>query len=475
MEPILSAGQALALHPLAGRPEPGEIVAVRSPEGLRIHRLVAWDGDLFLTQGDNLCEPDGWQGAESLLARVSPSEEMDGSAPRTAPLGTLFERGMVGTDPGIGGQAPAWGLRFFREPLRLIEATAAERASFVALCDRQGLRPWVGALLERGAVPADLVPRAQAALLAYRVNTMVARRRRQTQAEIMSAAERAGVPLISLKGLALGLLVYGDLAARSQWDIDLLVDPLRLADGQRLLAEIGFRPAENRGLASWYRHWHYDQRWSRLLDTEQPELAGEQVELHWDFTQPGTHRLDLAALLRRSVVLPAAPDLGPVLSPEDRLLTLGTHWAMDDRASSLRSLFEIATLAGDPTLNWSALVSRARDAGLRTALWLALDAAWRAFEAPVPDLASTALAPGARSMRLWRERLPLAALADRPDFASKPWRLLRWPTLFLPDRVAARGRRVALAAIKSVSRRITALGGDPVVVAAEGTIQGREP
>jgi hypothetical protein len=89
--------------------------------------------------------------------------------------------------------------------------------------------------------------------------------------EILSRLEAAGIRALPLKGSMLARQIYGDMAARSSMDIDILVAPEDLSDAVAAVAQLGWR---------WMTDaWRPDGR--PLLHETLVHPALPPVELHW--------------------------------------------------------------------------------------------------------------------------------------------------------------------------------------------------
>jgi hypothetical protein len=92
--------------------------------------------------------------------------------------------------------------------------------------------------------------------------------------ELAHAFDDARIPLLFLKGLALGKLAYGDPFLKMGWDIDLLILPQDISGASAVLTGLGYRlehPACQAGLARWHER-HKESVWRN------PD--GLVVELH---------------------------------------------------------------------------------------------------------------------------------------------------------------------------------------------------
>ena len=92
---------------------------------------------------------------------------------------------------------------------------------------------------------------------------------------------KRGVKVLFLKGVALGLQLYGDSAARAGGDIDCLVEAPAVPDALEILAALGYEPEG-------YSINQILRAWSALLVFEH-EIAlinparGVRIEIHWRF------------------------------------------------------------------------------------------------------------------------------------------------------------------------------------------------
>ncbi len=222
--------------------------------------------------------------------------------------------------------------------------------------------------------------------------------------EAAAALAAADVPVMLLKGAALGRLIYGSPAERPMGDLDLLVPAARVDAGMRALAALGYRPA---GLSATGRLG----RWQRRYRCEAPFVApagprgGLLVELHWSLVELPYYidRIDLDEMWRRKT--PAAGLPGAALPDAADLLIhacahLALHHSGDARLIWLTDIDRLARSAG---LSWAAVVDRAGRWGLGLAVHAALGAAAAWLGTPRPADASAALArladdPAGRAM-----------------------------------------------------------------------------
>jgi hypothetical protein len=221
-------------------------------------------------------------------------------------------------------------------------------------------------------------------------------RYRAVCASALGALRDAGVPLIALKGAALGESVYPSPPLRHADDIDVLVPAPAVARAATRLRELGWREARPTVPPSAI-HW--------------PPLvhpSGLPLEIHHRLTVP-YYPLDHEGLwARRRPATVAGVDVA-VLSPADSLLHLCAHAMLGGRI--LRWVPDAWFLLGrHADLDWPGLVSTAVASRLALPVYVALGYLAGEMGAPV-------------------DPKPLAALRDaavRTDFRGRC--LARYPS-----------------------------------------------
>jgi hypothetical protein len=152
-----------------------------------------------------------------------------------------------------------------------------------------------------------------------------------------------------------------------------------------------------------------------------------------------TTSIDEVAVRARAMSAPWHNERVALLSPEDAVLQLIVHLAVNHQLSffTLRSLVDIALLVRHDTVDWNIIVQRARAWRLATATWLVLSLAVDLAGLNEAAEAERQLRPSALRRR-WLERFanPEALVAMR-DLSARRWRYVF--LLLLIDR----GRDVA--------------------------------
>jgi hypothetical protein len=198
-------------------------------------------------------------------------------------------------------------------------------------------------------------------------------------AAVLKAFNRAGIPVMPLKGPLLSLELYGDVTLRQAKDLDLAVDTGDLPAAQACLQNIGWRMD-----STWFpltpRQWQSFLQHEHELTLVHAQAVGI-LELHWQniWDAPGQS----AARWDRSI-----PSLWQecgyrAMDPIDRVLYLCSHggehaWS---RGKWMGDLARIYTLG---LVDWEAVLDRARDTGQRWPLLAGLRLLNEAYGLPLP-------------------------------------------------------------------------------------------
>ena len=189
------------------------------------------------------------------------------------------------------------------------------------------------------------------------------------------------IAAMPMKGVVLAAAVYGDLAARSTGDLDLLIRYSDLAAATAILRKHGYElttPCNPDGSPAVLDY--YEFHFERPSD-------GMVVELRWrlELIQPRFRRdlgMDWVWPSRRTTTL-AGADV-PDMSPETTLLTLSMHGCKHlwSRLSWICDVAEL--LAARPNLDWNEARRQAKEHGLLRSLTLGVLLAVRVAGARVP-------------------------------------------------------------------------------------------
>jgi hypothetical protein len=280
-------------------------------------------------------------------------------------------------------------------------------------------------------------------------------------ARLVKRLEQAGIRAIPLKGPVLALTAYGSLALRQGGDLDLLVDPARFWEAERVVLQAGYsrlQPRFELSPAQAAAHFKIDHH-----SVYEHSVRGVTVELHWQWTQNALlFPLNFEEAWRKRVPLTVGGVTMAVLPGEELLLYLCVHGAISEWCR-LKWLCDIPQLlALTPGIGVESLITRAQQLGVSRMLAQGWLLAHELLDTPLPsplaalaqqDRSIPALVERARWILLqgipYREDSGTGQLTHipyrlklRPEFAYK-WRSLYgfslrtedYAVIRLPDRL----------------------------------------
>ncbi|MCB8984709.1 MAG: nucleotidyltransferase family protein [Ardenticatenaceae bacterium] len=217
-------------------------------------------------------------------------------------------------------------------------------------------------------------PELGAALQADRVSAAAESSLQLANMEQLQAAfGAAGLPLVLLKGAALGLGVYDEPAQRTMTDVDLWLQAGQMPLAAQVMAELGYQSSVKgeRPLAL--------ERLSRgEIRFVRPGWETGLVEIHWS-PFLGWWLTRTAAVEDQAIWARLEPLGGETavyqLAPEDMVIHLAVHTAVNHQfgMSALRSLVDIALTAEKRGVDWGEVAERARAWRVGTAVYTVLD------------------------------------------------------------------------------------------------------
>jgi hypothetical protein len=198
-------------------------------------------------------------------------------------------------------------LTLLRGRLNRLTLDDAEFADLLEIAEQENLLLWAAEKLHR--LDAEFTPSQQKRLdgiereaqLSSFVYT-------ETLKSVLIAFDRAGLPVIALKGPCLAERFYGDAALRTCYDLDLLVRRSNLDSTERLLTDLGFAP---NGRAD-----DYHRPWSR---------KSINLELHFNVENPHAFDFDIDAAWKRAERSQFHDAPVWLMAPPDELLYLCIH------------------------------------------------------------------------------------------------------------------------------------------------------
>lgn len=280
-------------------------------------------------------------------------------------------------------------------------------------------------------------------------------------ARLVQRLEQAGIRVMPLKGPVLAFMLYGNLTLRQGGDLDLLVDPARFWEAERILLDAGytrlqpdFELSPAQALAHFKTNHHSIYRHS---------VHGFEVELHWQWTQNALlFPLSFEEAWQKRIPLTIGGVTMTTLPREDLLLYLCVHGAVSEwcRLKWLCDIPEMLALV--QPIGLEQIITRARQLGVSRLLAQGMLLAHEMLDTPLPPVI-TALAQQERIVStlvkrprralfrgrsLWEDSVGrrlahlLYSLKFRPEFAYK-WRSLYcfslhtedYAVIRLPDRL----------------------------------------
>jgi hypothetical protein len=198
-------------------------------------------------------------------------------------------------------------------------------------------------------------------------------------ARLADAFVRRDVRFALVKGPALAASLYGDLAAREYYDLDIVVAEDRVADAEQALASLGYRGVQ--GDDAW-RHAFLSHL--RQFAFEHPAVDAA-VDLHWHFT--GRHLpfpIDPEEIWPALDTVPIGGRDVPTLAGAELALLLAGH-GTKERWKCLMWVRDFAMLqTRRPDLDWAAIHRRAGDHGCGNAVLLACAMTHGLLDVPLP-------------------------------------------------------------------------------------------
>lgn len=253
--------------------------------------------------------------------------------------------------------------------------------AFARLAVGHGLAGLAGHTLSR--VAPDLIPED----ILDALRTIVPQTDRENRARfeelggVLDALAAIGVEAIAFKGPVLAIRAYGNLGLRVFRDLDFLVRDQDLAATIATLRRFGYVRGEQLTEAQ-FELVHRLQGQEIIFNS----ATGAAIEPHTRLTSLKlAFDIDYAALWRRAQRLELKGRSLLVLAPEDDLIALAVHGGKEVWWS-LKWVCDIAAfITAHSSLDWTALLARAREQGCQRAVLLATALARRYFDTVVPE------------------------------------------------------------------------------------------
>ena len=279
----------------------------------------------------------------------------------------------------------------------------------VKTADHHGLGPLVFASLKKSCLlNAGPKSEIETLRLAYVRASVANRQAFQELSFLIDRFEREKIPLIILKGGALGVTIYPDTALRPMGDLDLLIAPDAVERARRALIEQGYVAyAEmSRGFAN-----RFSVEQAFLRKGNRPS----QIDLHWHaFTTPYYfERIPVEWFRRRTMEISINHRRAFAFSPTAQLLHLSVHYMMHSYRRLIWS-YDLALLIArrHEHIDWEDITGSAAEFGLSQVLYEALSEVRKRWGIQVPVDSYERL----RTIQMpWRGRMIFAAANKLSD------------------------------------------------------------
>jgi hypothetical protein len=304
------------------------------------------------------------------------------------------------------------------EYIRLVDRHRTPALSWAALSRVQGLEIPAAAKLE-------LQKRSDAC-------RMQAVRHCLLLAELLKGFNRAGIPVMTLKGPILSSELYGDVGLRQSHDLDLAIKPEDLAKAQACMENMGWSLD-----ATWFplspRQWENLLRHERHLLFVHPR-GDCFLELHWRLrTELRDKTNDRWA---RSIPGVWQGCYHQAMNPIDQVLYLSSHGGGHGwfRAKWIGDMARIHAMG---QVDWRAVLGQASRTGQERALLASLRLLQDVYGLPVPDLPGNPW-KNLPSFLITRPLHDLKVPEDPAEYgalavAREHFRLIRYDCLAMPQ------------------------------------------
>ena len=292
----------------------------------------------------------------------------------------------------------------------------------LTIAEIEGATPalWRALQPNRTAIPKEVAEFLRMRTMVSEFRMTLLSQRAQESVRALVAAE---IPVMLLKGAAIGALTDPTFRTRPMGDVDLLVHPADAARASEILLATGWSVTTDPVVVELLQGQHHLPHFVRA------DLPGLRLELHTMLLPPGhAFALDLTALWREAIPAPAPFEGAVLLSPEHHLLHASIHYAWQHRVhfGSWRTMRSVAVLTQRPGFSWERLQRDARAVKAGTTVYWTLRMSELLSGIAVPAEVLTQLAPpNPRWLMRALERHFAAAIAAGEGTTSPSVRLTR--------------------------------------------------
>jgi hypothetical protein len=229
--------------------------------------------------------------------------------------------------------------------------------------------------------------------LDFVANLKATRLREEEVAILIPAFAAAGIHPMVFKGAALAYTAYPNPACRTMCDVDIWVSREQFANAEQVLAQQGYLLSEDARRPSDLKELH-----NCGLTFYKKSRTLMYVDLHWSVF-PGqwfniVTDIDISSIQTRKLPYEFGDYSVATLSPEDTVIQLAAHWAVNNQMSlGLQPFVDLVQLSLSQRINWSALAERAIEWRVATLTWIFLSLADRLWGMPFESSALKVMRP----------------------------------------------------------------------------------
>jgi hypothetical protein len=240
---------------------------------------------------------------------------------------------------------------------------------------------------------------------------------------LLKTFNRESIPVIALKGSVLAQTLYTNPALRPMGDLDLLIRQADIARVKPLLLAVGYQISPDPFGRSASFRWHFLKGMPFRKVGE--DGASLELDLHWHLVffdwYGDVVKMDLDGFWQRAVPVNIAGKRVLQLCPEDTILHLCAHMAINHKYQGLLRYVDLARALRVYKLNWEHVVERAIQFRIKIATYFALRFCDELLGISVPVEVMKDLCPPRYRMAVVERIVSLEGVVDavRPFFVGK--------------------------------------------------------
>ncbi len=277
-------------------------------------------------------------------------------------------------------------------------------------------------------VPKQIVDRLQKAYLGSVARSLLDQREIEY---LLKTFNREGIPVIALKGGVLAQTLYADPALRPMGDLDLLIRQADIVRVKPFLLAAGYQISPDPFGRSASFRW----RFLKGMPFRKEDRVSLELDLHWHLVffdwYRDVVRVDVDGFWQRAVPIDIAGQCTLQLCPEDTILHLCAHMAINHKYQGLLRYVDLARALRVYKLNWEHVVERAVQFRIKFATYFALRFCGELLGISVPVEAMRDLCPPRYRMAVMERIVSLERVVDsvKPFFVGKEERF--WHMILL--------------------------------------------